>query len=99
MHDVKRIRRGSQPRQKLCLRPAVDHLQNHIDRDDCPPAILLINDDSDSPWIDNNQRVSAMLVGWQDLHGTCDNSLDVFLRVLLCDQAMNFDIERVSKWL
>ena len=78
MHDVERIRRGSQPRQEPRLRLAVDHLHNHIDRNDCTMVILIIDDDSDSPWIDDNQCVSAMLVGWQDLHRILDNSLDVF---------------------
>ena len=99
MHDIERTCRGSKPRQKPFLRLAVDHLHNHINGDDCPLAILNIDDDSDSPWTDDDQCVAAMLVSRQDLHGTRDNCLDVFLRVLLCYQAMNLDGKRVGKWL
>ena len=73
MHEVEQTRGGSQPHQELCLRLAVDHTQDHIDRNDCRLAILIINDDSDSPWIDNISTISVScvfsnIIGQENIH-------------------------------
>ncbi len=97
VHGVEQRGGRSQPRLKAGLHWFIRHLFDETCWQFGYSPRLLVEEDSDSARVDDDEGVLPVPVGRQDLHGVGDDGLNVLLRELPGDQAVDLDGEGVRQ--